>query len=91
MSRPVKNLKKTEETPRATVSTLRGVKRMARTGNVQNWTGPKVRTRTGFKVTARIVNGQVEVMDPTNGNKWTPYPDEGKNLDPSWSPTPPQK
>lgn len=91
MSRPVKNLKVTEATENAKVSTLRGVKRMARTGNVQNWTGSKVRTRTGFMVTARIVNGQVEVMDPTNANKWTPYPEKGKNLDPSWSPTPPQK
>ena len=91
MSRPVKNYKVTERSEKQTVSTLRGVKRMARTGGVRNWTGPKVRTRTGFMVTARIKDGEVEVMDPTNDMKWTPYPPEGKNLNPSWRPTPPAK
>ena len=87
---PIKaNKKATEPRQNQTVSTLRGVKRVARNGT-QNWTGPKVRTRAGFAVTARIRDGVVEVMDPTNDMKWTEYPEEGKNLDPSWSPTPPK-
>jgi len=89
MSKPVKNLKKTEATAKEIVSTLRGVRRMARTGNVQNWAGNKVRTRTGYKVSARIINGNVEVMKHGTAG-WTPYPEEGMNLDPDWRPTPSQ-
>ena len=83
---PVKaNLKVTTPTQNKTVSTLRGVRRLLRDG--KTFEG-RVRTRGGYKVSARIRDGVVEVMDVTNGNKWTEYPKRGKNLDPSWSPTP---
>ena len=63
---------------------------MAR-GGEKNWAGPKVRTRAGYMVTARINNGQVEVLDETNNSTWTEYPEKGKNLNPNWRPTPAQK
>jgi hypothetical protein len=88
MSKPEKKFKNTEETPKAQVSTLRGVRRRAREGHAFEG---RVRTRGGYRVSARIRDGQVEVMDPTENNKWTPYPEKGKNLDPSWRPTPPSK
>ena len=81
------NKKATEPTQNQTVSTLRGVRRLAREG--KTFEG-RVRARGGYRVAARIRDGRVEVMDATNGNKWTEYPEGGKNLDPSWSPTPPQ-
>jgi hypothetical protein len=68
------------------VTTLRGVRRLAKSGKVSDWAGPKVRTRGGCMVTARIRNGQVEVME--QGEGWVEYPEEGKNIDPDWSPTP---
>lgn len=83
----VKANKKVTTTEKQTVSTLRGVRRLLSNG--KTFEG-RVRTRSGYRVSARIRDGVVEVMDPTNGNKWTEYPKEGKNLDPSWSPTPPQ-
>lgn len=86
MSKPVKNYTKTEEKKKQEVTTLRGVKRMARNG-VSNWTGPKVRTRSGYAVTARIINGRVETRTPSG---WEEYPEVGKNLDPTWSPTTPK-
>lgn len=80
--------KKTEKTEKKEpeVSTLRGLRRLARNGLV-TWGGPKVRTRGGYKVSARIYNGVVQTL--TAEGKWEDYPAEGKNVDPGWSPTRP--
>ncbi len=86
MAEQEKSTPKVEKGKNEPVTTLRGVRRLAKSGKVPDWGGPKVKTRGGCMVTARIRNGQVEVME--HGQGWVEYPAKGKNIDPDWSPTP---
>jgi len=83
MAETTKKADKKEPTKNEEVSTLRGVGRNARNG--KDFGPARVRTRTGYMISAKASGGTVFVQDKEG--RWLEH--EGQNHDPHWSPTPP--